>query len=85
MISNEHPSEAALRATIADFIGVRSDTIAASADFAEDLGLDSIDRLDLLATVEKRHGLELSDDEISSIGCLDDLLKLVATTRDEHR
>lgn len=84
-MSKEQASESALRATIADFMGTRPDAITASADFAEDLGLDSIDRLDLLATVEKRHGLQLSDDEISSIACLDDLLKLVATTRRENR
>lgn len=46
-------------------------------DFEEDLGLDSLDRLDLLAEVEDELGIRLSEDEISEVRNLDDLLKVV--------
>lgn len=46
-------------------------------DFEEDLGLDSLDRLDLLAEVEDELGIRISEDVISEVRNLDDLLKVV--------
>ena len=46
-------------------------------DFEEDLGLDSLDRLDLLAEVEDELGIRISEDEISEVRNLDDLLRVV--------
>ncbi len=46
-------------------------------DFEEDLGLDSLDRLDVLAEVEDELGIRISEDEISEVRNLDDLLKVV--------
>jgi acyl carrier protein len=43
--------------------------------FEEDLGLDSLDRLDVLAAVEDELGVQISDDQFSEIRNLDGLLK----------
>ena len=74
MRTREAIAEAAVRATVAEFMGWNSGEISATADFSEDLGLDSIDRLDLMATVEKEHHVYLSDEALSSIANLQDLL-----------
>lgn len=46
-------------------------------DFEEDLGLDSLDRLDLLAEVEDELGLRLAEDQLSELHTLDDVLRAV--------
>jgi acyl carrier protein len=46
-------------------------------DFEEDLGLDSLDRLDVLAEVEDELGIRMSEDEISEVRNIDGLLKAV--------
>ncbi len=46
-------------------------------DFEEDLGLDSLDRLDLLAEVEDELGIRIPEDEIPAVRNLDGLLKAV--------
>jgi len=46
-------------------------------DFEEDLGLDSLDRLDLLAEVEDELGVRISEDQLSAVRDLDGLLKAI--------
>ena len=41
----------------------------------KDLGLDSLDRLDLLADVEDTFGVRISEDQLSLVRNLDGLLK----------
>ena len=49
--------------------------IGLNDDFEEVLGLDSLDRLDVLAAVEDELGVRIPDDQFSEIRNLDDLLK----------
>jgi len=51
--------------------------IGGNEDFEEDLGLDSLDRLDVLAEVEDELGIRLREDQLSEIHTLDDVLKAV--------
>ena len=44
-------------------------------DFEEELGLDSLDRLDVLAAVEDDLGLRIPDELFSEVRSLDDILK----------
>jgi len=46
-------------------------------DFEEDLGLDSLDRLDVLAEVEDELGIRLAEDQLSELHTLDDVLRAV--------
>ena len=51
--------------------------IGGNEDFEEDLGLDSLDRLDVLADVEDELGIRLREDQLSELHTLDDVLKAV--------
>ncbi len=64
----------AIVATVTRYIGHE---IALTDDFSDDVGLDSIDRLNLMTAVEQAHDIELSDEEIASISTLQDLLQLL--------
>ncbi len=70
----------AIVATVTRYIGHE---ISFTEDFADDVGLDSIDRLNLMTAVELAHDIELSDEEIASISTLQDLLSLLKTELEE--
>jgi acyl carrier protein len=53
-------------------------------DFEEDLGLDSLDRLDLLAEVEDELGIRISEDQVSEVRNLSDLMKAVGARARER-
>ncbi len=64
----------AIVATVTRYIG---NEVALTDDFSDDVGLDSIDRLNLMTAVEQAHDIELSDEEMASINTLGDLLNLL--------
>ena len=74
MNGQENISERAVVETVTRYVGK---DVAVTDDLSDDIGLDSIDRLNLMTTVEQEHGVHLSDDEIASISNLRDLLRLL--------
>ena len=60
--------------TVTRYIGHE---VSLTDDFSDDVGLDSIDRLNLMTAVEQAHDIELSDEEIGSVSTLQDLLSLL--------
>lgn len=60
--------------TVTRYIGHE---VSLTDDFSDDVGLDSIDRLNLMTAVEQAHDIELSDEEIASVSTLQDLLSLL--------
>ena len=73
-----------MRAQIRDFPGAIVETVtryighevSLTDNFADDVGLDSIDRLSLMTAIEQAHDVELTDVEMASISTLRDLLNL---------
>ena len=64
----------AIVATVTRYIGHE---VSLTDDFSDDIGLDSIDRLNLMTAVEQAHDIELSDEEMASVNTLGNLLKLL--------
>ncbi|MHA1153513.1 MAG: acyl carrier protein, partial [Alphaproteobacteria bacterium] len=62
--------------TVTRYIGRE---VSLTDDFSDDVGLDSIDRLNLMTAIEQAHDIELSDEEIASVSTLQDLLSLLKT------
>lgn len=60
--------------TVTRYIGHE---VSLTDDFSDDVGLDSIDRLNLMMAVEQAHNVELSDEEIASVSTLGELLHLL--------
>lgn len=71
----------AVRETVARFLDRKPDTISTRDKLCDHLGLDSIAKLELLATVEERHGVLLRDDQITGITTVEDLLEAMKRTR----
>ena len=68
-------NETAPHETVAKFMYLDPENIGATGNFGDDLGLDSIDWLDVLAAVEERHGVHLRDEQITIIWRLGDLVE----------
>jgi acyl carrier protein len=81
MNAQQNISERAVVETVTRYVGK---DIAATDDLSDDIGLDSIDRLNLMTTVEQEHGVHLSDEEIASISNLRDLLRLLNAVAGEE-
>ena len=81
MNAQENNSERAVVETVTRYVGHE---VSLTDDFANDVGLDSIDRVNLMTTIEQSHGIELSDEEIASINNLRDLLILTKTGQEKN-
>jgi acyl carrier protein len=55
---------------------IDKESIAPDATF-DDLGLDSLSQIELATAVKKRLGVEISDEELSEISVVADLVSLV--------
>ena len=75
MNTHQQISEETLRNSIAKFAFLDPADIGVASDFGDDLGLDSLDRLELLAEIEERYGVLLPDDQLTKIWNLGDLVK----------
>jgi long-chain acyl-CoA synthetase len=77
--TTEHQPAAAsgVRALVAEKLGRRADDVRGSQRLSEELGLSSIDRIELLASLEDRYGVELSETEMASAATVEELERWV--------
>lgn len=61
---------------LVETLGVDPEKVNLDADLERDLGLDSLDRVDLLVALEKHIG-QVSDEELMSIKTVGDAIALV--------
>lgn len=73
--------QSAIVETVTRYVGRE---VSLTDDFSEDVGLDSIDRLNLMTAIEQTHDIELSDEDIASIANMRDLLNLVKAESGEN-
>ncbi len=66
-----------VRAAVAEKLGRRLEEVRASQQLSQELGLSSIDRIELLSSLEDRYGVELSETEMASAATVEDLERWV--------
>ncbi|MEO7277038.1 MAG: acyl carrier protein [Sphingomicrobium sp.] len=66
-----------VRAMIADHLGVALDGVRDDADFATDLGADSLDMIELAMRFERELDITIGDDESESCATVGDALSLI--------
>lgn len=71
------PDAQELRRLIAGFSPRRDLDIGPDDDFEDSLGLDSIDRLNLIAAVEQRYGLHIDDRRLGDVSNLSALMRVI--------
>src|SRR4051812_25783788 len=71
-----------IRALIAKHLGVEIERITDEAHFANDLGADWLDRVELVIAIEDQFaGVEITDDDVDQINVVADLIRCIERPR----
>jgi len=68
-----------IRAFIAEYIGVDAEHLNDATHFEDDLGLDKLDRLELLILIEELTGTEFTDDEFDQMDAVGDVTRYIVS------
>ena len=69
--------EQRVRQIIADQLGLEASEITDKAAFVEDLGADSLDRVELIMAFEEAFGLEIPDENADKIATVQDAVDYI--------
>ncbi len=65
------------RKLVVEHLGVEADKVTADADFADDLGADSLDMIELVMAFEEKFNIGIADDEGEKVKTFADALTLL--------
>ena len=71
----------ALKALVAESLGISADEIVASASFIDDLGADSLDIVELVMAIEKSFDIEIPDEDAEKIATVQDAIDYVSSQK----
>jgi len=71
----------ALKAIVAESLGISADEIASSASFIDDLGADSLDIVELVMAIEKAFDIEIPDEDAEKIATVQDAIDYVSSQK----
>ena len=66
-----------LKSIIAKIVEIEQDKITPEANFVEDLGMDSMMALEILASIEKKYKLRIPEENLTKITNLNKVVELV--------
>ncbi|MBI3451007.1 MAG: acyl carrier protein [Acidobacteria bacterium] len=69
--------EEKVKSIIVEQLGVEEDEVTPAASFAEDLGADSLDQVELVMALEEEFNLEISDEEAEKIKTVQDAVSYI--------
>ena len=85
MISDEELCRKAIE-VLAEEFELNAEEMTPEATLYDDLGLDSLDAVDMVVVLEKTFGMKLSDEAtLRSIRTVDDLLKFLISLKEEKK
>ena len=70
-----------VKAIIVEKLGVNESEVTPEATFAQDLGADSLDTVELIMEFEKQFGIEIPDDKAESIVTVGDAISYIETNK----
>ena len=68
---------------IAEIAEVEPSEIGADTNFINDLDMDSMDSLEIVALLEKKYGMKMTEDELPSLSTMSGLIELISKHFDE--
>ena len=69
--------EKKVKEIIIEQLGVSEDKVTLDAKFDDDLGADSLDRVELVMSLEEEFGLEIPDEEAEKISTVGQAIKYI--------
>jgi acyl carrier protein len=73
----EDPIYTRLRALATDVLDLRADQVVPEARFADDLGADSLDLVELVEALEEEFEVRIDDDELADIATVGEAFDLL--------
>ena len=73
--ADEETVEVRVSRVLRESVGVEPGRIAPEARLAEDLGVDSLDRIQLVFELESEFGIEIPDQEIAQVQTVGDVVR----------
>ncbi|PIA13713.1 acyl carrier protein [Coemansia reversa NRRL 1564] len=67
-----------------DFDKVKQDKLSPTADFVKDLGLDSLDTVEVVMAIEEEFSVEIPDDVADNIGSVGQAIDYIVGRSDAH-
>ena len=69
--------EKELRSLVSEIVEIEEDKVLSEANFVEDLGMDSMMALEILASIEKKYKLKIPEENLTKITNLNQVVTLV--------
>ena len=69
--------EEKVRQIIVDQLGVEASDVTPAASFVDDLGADSLDRVELIMALEETFGVEIPDEDAEKISTVQDAVDYI--------
>jgi len=69
--------EKELKSLIAEIVEIEEDRITPDANFVEDLGMDSMMALEILAAIEKKYKLKIPEENLTKMANLKQVIEIV--------
>lgn len=69
--------ESKVKQIVSEHLDVEEDKITTNANFVDDLGADSLDRVELVMAFEEEFGCEIPDEEAEKIVTIEDAVKFI--------
>jgi acyl carrier protein len=74
-----------LKELLEDYTGVDGADIQMDSHFVQDLGLDSLDEVELLMAIEEEFGIEISDERAQECLTVEKMVALIDSLRPEGK
>jgi len=69
--------EETIKQIVVEQLGVKPEEVVPSADFADDLGADSLDTVELVMAFEEKFGFEIPDEDAERMRKVKDVIEYV--------
>ena len=73
----EEVLEKELKALIAEIVEIEEEKITQDASFVEDLGMDSMMALEILAAMEKKYKLKIPEENLNKMASLKQVIEII--------
>lgn len=77
--------EERVKAIIVDKLGVDESEVTNEASFANDLGADSLDTVELIMEFEKEFGISIPDDQAEKIATVQDAISYIESIQSTQK
>jgi acyl carrier protein len=77
--------EARVKQILTNRLGMPPDEIRTDASLVDELGMDSLDAVELAIATEREFKIEISDEQVARLATVADIMALVQRLSDEQR